>query len=263
MNLFDKTIDNSMKTNNTTNKIGILIPSTSKDREWTTYKETYLFVHTLKSFFTTYDSEHQYVFYIGIDKDDKIYDTEETITQLRNFVSIMKNASIEFLYMDGIPKGHLTVMWNRLFEKAYNDNCNYFFQCGDDIVFKTNGWINDCIKTLQNNNDVGLVGPINNNPRILTQSFVSRKHMDLFEYYFPPEIVNWFCDDWINEVYKGIRHFFPLRNHSCINVGGEPRYDINNEKYATQHDFIGKIKGMRAHCMEIVKRDLCKTIGKI
>lgn len=263
MSVFDKTIEDSVKTNNSTSKIGILIPSTSKGREWPSYKETYLFVHTLKSFFTTYNPEHQYVFYIGIDKDDRIYDKEETITQLRNFVSIMKNSTIEFIYMDGIPKGHLTVMWNRLFEKAYNDNCNYFFQCGDDIVFKTKGWINDCIKVLQSNNDVGLVGPINNNPRILTQSFVSRKHMELFDYYFPPEIVNWFCDDWINEVYKGIRHFFPLRNHNCINVGGNPRYDINNEKFANKEHFMTKVKEIRAHCMEIVKRDLCKTIGKI
>ena len=92
----------------------------------------------------------------------------------------MKNMEIEFIYMDGIAKGHLTVMWNRLFEKAFKDECDYFFQCGDDIEFKTKKWVNDCIATLQNSNDIGLVGPINNNPRILTQSFVSRKHMELF-----------------------------------------------------------------------------------
>ena len=31
-------------------KIGIIIPSTSNGREWTTYKETYLYNHTIKSF---------------------------------------------------------------------------------------------------------------------------------------------------------------------------------------------------------------------
>ena len=75
----------------------------------------------------------------------------------------------------------------------------------------------------------GVVGPINNNPRILTQSFVSRKHKELFGYYFPPEIINWFCDDWINEIYKKIGHFYPLTQHFCNNVGGQPRYEINNE----------------------------------
>ena len=33
-------------------------------------------------------------------------------------------------------------MWNILFKKAYNDNCDYFYQCGDDILFKTKGWNN-------------------------------------------------------------------------------------------------------------------------
>lgn len=33
MSVFDKTIEDSVKTNNSTSKIGILIPSTSKGRE--------------------------------------------------------------------------------------------------------------------------------------------------------------------------------------------------------------------------------------
>jgi hypothetical protein len=35
--------------------------------------------------------------------------------------------SINFTYMDNIPKGHLTVMWTQLFKKAYSENCDYFF----------------------------------------------------------------------------------------------------------------------------------------
>ena len=33
------------------------------------------------------------------------------------------------------------------------------------------------------NNDLGLAGPINNNNRILTQAFVSRKHMEIFGWF--------------------------------------------------------------------------------
>ena len=190
-------------------KIGILIPSTSKGREWNSYKETYLYYLTLKTFLITYDQEHTYNFYIGIDKNDKIYDNEKEKGQLKRFISIMKNVDIEFMYMDGIEKGHLTIMWNRLFKKAYDDNCDYFFQCGDDIDFKTKGWVNACIETLKKSNGIGMVGPMNNNAFILTQSFVSRKHMELFGFYFPEEIINWYCDDWINDVYKNINAFFP------------------------------------------------------
>jgi hypothetical protein len=244
-------------------KIGCIIPATSKDRVWTKIEESYLYQATLKSFVLTYDKEHQYIFYIGIDKNDPIYDNEDNKEKLRKFCSVMKNMEIEFIYMDGIAKGHLTVMWNRLFEKAFKDECDYFFQCGDDIEFKTKKWVNDCIDTLQQSGNIGLVGPINNNPRILTQSFVSRKHMELFGYYFPPEIINWFCDDWINEVYRGINHFYPLQKHLCINIGGQPRYNINNTIHTSQEHFDTSRQEMNMLCKSIVERDLERIRDKI
>ena len=237
-------------------KIAILIPSTSKGRDWASYRETYLYEKTIKTFLLTYDKEHECRFYIGIDEGDRIYDNEAVKDQITRFARVMKNVDIEFVYMTGMTKGHLTVMWNRLFEKAYADGSDYFFQCGDDIEFKTKGWINACIEALNTSNGVGVAGPINNHPRILTQSFVSRKHMDLFGYYVPPEIINWCCDDWINDVYKGIGAFYPLADHSCINVGGDPRYQINNDSTLTPLNFQQRLHGLRAHCKTIVDRDI-------
>ena len=60
-------------------KIGILIPSTSRNRNWSSWKETYLYSLTLKSFLLTYDKEHTYTFYIGIDRGDLIYDDETVV----------------------------------------------------------------------------------------------------------------------------------------------------------------------------------------
>ena len=238
-------------------KIGVLIPTTSNKREWNDIYESYLYNITLKTFLLSYDKENEYKFYIGIDKNDKIFDNIDEQQKILNFINIMKNVSLEFILMENIEKGHLTIMWNILFKKAYNEECDYFFQCGDDIEFKTKGWINCCIKTLQQNNNIGLTGPINNNPNILTQSFVSRKHMDFFGYYFPPEIINWFCDDWINEVYKKINSFFPLKQHFCINIGGKPRYEINNDSNFIS-DFNNKMIKTRKFCIKIVERDLKK-----
>jgi hypothetical protein len=238
-------------------KIGILIPSTSKGRNWTSYKETYLYNITLKTFLLTYDKEHTYEFYIGIDRGDTILDTEETKNEINKFKIVVKNINFDFIYMDGIEKGHLTVMWNRLFKKAIDNNCDYFYQCGDDIEFKTKGWINDSIKKLQENKNVGLTGPINNHPTLLTQSFVSRNHYTLFGYYFPEEIINWCCDDWINEVYKSINAFFPLKNHLCVNIGGEPRYVINNNS-AYYLNMENNTMLLRKQCAEIVKRDIMR-----
>jgi len=239
-------------------KIGIIIPSTSKGRSWASYKDSYLYTLTLKSLLLTYDKEHEYVVYVGIDKGDTLYDTDIFKESINRFVGIMQNVDVQFHYMDGIEKGHLTVMWNRLFDFALDDGCDYFFQCGDDVRFETKGWTNDCINVLDSTNGVGLVGPINNNPRILTQSFVSRKHKELFGYYFPPDIKNWFCDDWINEVYKKIGHFYPLRQHVCVNLGGKPRYDINNDSTFT-NDFKANMERMRVFCTKIVERDYARV----
>jgi len=238
-------------------KIGLLIPCTSNNCNWTKLEETYLYSCSLKTFLLTYNKEHTYTFYIGIDRGDRIYDDEAMKKAYKRFISVMKNVEIEFLYMDGIAKGHLTVMWNRLFEKAYADKCDYFYQCGDDIDFKTKNWVNDSIQVLREHDDIGMCGPMNNNNRILTQSFVSRKHMEIFGFYFPEEIINWFCDDWINEVYRNIGALFPLQNHycenKCINETG-CRYDVNNDT-DMQSDFSVKFHKLRQECTTIVNRD--------
>ena len=62
-------------------------------------------------------------------------------------------------------------MWNILFQQSYDENCEYFFQCGDDMEFKTKGWINDGIKILKMNNDIGITGPVNNNPSNINTSY--------------------------------------------------------------------------------------------
>lgn len=174
--------------------------------------------------------EHSYVFYIGIDSDDPMFSQPTIIQQFNRFVGIMKNVEIKFIPFDNIPKGHLTKMWNVLFKQAYEESCDYFFQCGDDIIFKTKHWINACIQVLQKNNNIGVTSPVCiNNQLILTQSFVSRKHMKIFGVYFPEEIINWGCDDWINIVYKP-DHYYPLMKYFCNNVGGKERYVVDNNQ---------------------------------
>uniref|UniRef100_A0AB39J7N0 Uncharacterized protein n=1 Tax=Florenciella sp. virus SA2 TaxID=3240092 RepID=A0AB39J7N0_9VIRU len=207
-------------------KIGLLIPCTSKNRNWTNIKETYLYNLTLKTFLLTSNKEHNYIFYIGIDKNDHIFDNSNYQQEIIKFTKVFKNVEFKFIYMDEAKKGHLTKMWNILFRRAYDENCEYFFQCGDDMIFATNGWVNDCIEILKKHKGFGLTGPINNNNRILTQAFVSRRHMEIFGWFFPEEIMNWCCDDWYNFVYAP-QLLFPLIQHFCDNKGGEPRYNID------------------------------------
>jgi hypothetical protein len=209
-------------------KIGLLVPCTSKGRQWTTIKQTYFYNLTFKTFLINQDKEHEYHFYLGVDNDDPIFNNVAEQGVIRRFTNIFKNIHIHFVVLN-IQKGYLTKMWNELYKLAYSDGCEYFYQCGDDIHFQTAGWVNDSINTLVLTNGVGLTGPINNNNRILTQAFVSRKHMEIFGYFFPENILNWGCDDWYNHVYQP-NHFFPLKNHFCSNEGGEPRYLIDGKR---------------------------------
>ncbi len=211
-------------------KIGLLIPCTSKNRNtWNKMEDTYLMTHSIETFLKTYSEEHEYIFYIGYDTDDRIYANKDEQDKIKVVFEKYDNIDIQYIPLINIEKGFLTKMWNLLFKKAYEDGCDYFYQCGDDICFKTEGWVNDCIKTLIKNKNIGLTGPINNNSAILTQAFVSRRHMLIFGWFFPEEIKNWYCDDWYNIIYKP-HHFFPLTKHVCLNNGGEPRYNIVNIK---------------------------------
>jgi len=196
-------------------KVGIIIPVTSRKTNWKTIQETYLFTHFSTSFNNTKCDQYEYIIYIGYDENDLIFDNDENI----NIIKKKINATVNFIKFNNIPKGYLTKMWNNLFDIAYNDNCDYFYQCGDDIYFLHKGWTSMSIKMLLKNDNIGITGPININGKqsILTQIFLSRFHKKVFGYFFPEEIKNTFCDDWINFVYKNNRTY-KLNNHHIINA---------------------------------------------
>lgn len=211
-------------------KVAFLIPITSNHRNWKNIVDCYLLNYTFKSFLNTKNNENEYAFYIGFDHDDTFFTNHiNELQQIFNDHSIKLNITL----YENIPKGHVTIMWNVLYQKAYDDNYDYFFQCSDDIEFRTQHWINDSIHALQSNDNIGVSGP--NNVDIgnttLTQAMVSRKHMELYGYFFPPYIVNYYCDNWISEVYFP-SHSFKLNHHYAPNLGGTPRYNVSWDKTA-------------------------------
>lgn len=234
--------------------IGILIPTTSHKRNWNNFEETSFYNIYLNSFLKTYSPSYSYVFYLIVDDDDPIFAKPITQEHIIQYVKQYENLSLKFLSTSDIPKGWVTKMWNRAFEEAYKDGCQYFFQCGDDICFETNGWVHESIQQLKQHNNIGLTGPIddgrfvNNNPIFMpggqrfihTQAFVSRKHMEIFGTFFPEQIKNWFCDDWITHVYYP-QHFYILKCY-LKNKGGEPRYDIETNCPWEQLISKGKIQ---------------------
>ena len=143
-------------------KIGILVPTSNKGKGWLKAQDTFLWNLLIRSFLNTTTDYHEYIFYIGIDPDDKIWTKTDNFKKLLDLKDKRKNIDFKFFLMKDIPKGHVTKMWNKLFKLAYDENCHYFLQCGDDIEFKSI-WIDDAIKILLNNNNIGLTGPVCSN----------------------------------------------------------------------------------------------------
>jgi hypothetical protein len=242
--------------------IGVLIPCTSKGRdEWVDIKSTYLYNMTVKTLFMTQNDCYDYTFYVGYDTGDRIFSNPAAHEEISRLSTVFKNMRFQFIDMKDVSKGHVTAMWNILFQRAYDTGCDYFYQCGDDIVFHTKGWTRDCIVKLESHDGYGLAGPINNNNRILTQAFVSRRHMEVFGFFFPEEIINWCCDDWYNETYYPT-HLFPLRSHYCTNNGGAPRYTINNDP-TYEADVANKTMRLRQETSVIAQRDRKVLVAKM
>ena len=217
-------------------KIGFLIPSTNRGLVCKTFKETPFYNLFLVSFLKTRSLDYEFKIYLVVDDDDPIYGNKNEMLAIKTFINSLEKVSIQVISSHGIQKGYVTAMWNRAFEVAYNDKCDYFYQVGDDIEIMDEGWEDVFIKQLKDLDDIGMAGPfdygrylweVNNKTRqkfILTQSFVGRSHYDIFGFYFNPRIKNWFCDDWITKLYFKVERAFFTPQLRIWNKGGAPRY---------------------------------------
>jgi hypothetical protein len=214
--------------------IAILIPTTSRGSNYETVEDTDLFSQTLHTFLLTKCPQHTYKFFIGIDSDDAFYMNptiqEQFRTHFREFFEIQ-------FYTVPPCKGNVVSVWNELFKiaiKSKTPKFHYFHQVGSDIHYLDKGWVSKSIEELESLKDIGVVGhtdwgrkQYDSEDSLLTQTFVSRKHFLIFGYYFHPYIKNWYCDNWITDIYKGANRYCQIP-HRIQNMGGEPRYKIDN-----------------------------------
>lgn len=223
--------------------IAFLLPITSNKSNWKIHTDSFLYLYLLPTLCETAPKDnYNYHFYFGIDRGEKIYTMDNLLEMVNYFASKYGfNFNVNIIEYENVKPGHLTKMWNILLDKAHQKKIhNYYYQCGDDIFFMDSGWLQESIRLLKLNNDFGISGPIVFNvikhtmreASILTQVLVSNKHYDIFGKMFPEELKNWYCDNWINYVYKN-GNVFKDKNHRCKNssveVTGE-RYKYSNNK---------------------------------
>lgn len=195
-----------------TNKIALLIPSTTRNIKHPTQFNINR-LPFLKTFLPTFlksinknTKNFRYIIYFGYDTHDAIYDNPIKFHLFKE--QVMKRLtgySVEIVYVRfELPIISLVDLWNQLFKRAYLEGNDYFYQLGDDIRFGPERWSSRFVRQLKKQKDIGVVGPHDTRHRfgtLLTQTFVSRKHYQIFGYYFPSTFLNVCCDDWITKVY--------------------------------------------------------------
>jgi len=227
-------------------KVAVLVPATSNRRNWKDFKHTDLYTNLFRSFFTTYNKNHTYTFFLGIDEDDKLYNDIDVIKEITQFINSMRGAEIHITKFGYEYKGKPCHIWNKLYEISLQCNNDYYLQVGSDIEFMDCNWCECMIEKLKENNDIGVVGlsdagrrQFNPTDSLLTQTMVSKKHYDIFSFYFPPELISWFSDNWIGDIYELYERKF-IVNQRIINCGGDPRYDVPQDCKIQYNNCINK-----------------------
>lgn len=225
--------------------IALLVPVCSRNQNYQTIEDIPFFKYLLPSFLKTYNPslDYNYTFYIGVDDSDDFYirNYDKFITMMK---SLIKDKNILYHYFAIKDCEHKPAqVWNKLFEYASTLN-DYFYQIGDDIIM-IDPWVDRFIEILSARENVGVVGPCNlinfnqrmgaGKPAVIENAFVSKKHYLTFGTFFNREIENWYCDDWITEVYK------PNYSTHCVDIKVENKIVDNRYNIKPIGD---KIRGL-------------------
>ena len=206
------------------NKIAFCIPTTSNDRDWSEFNESYLNRIIAKTIPKTYNIK----LFVGYDETDKLFSKPE------NRPDNIENILIEWIMFNENYKGNPCAIWNALGHEAVRQNYEYLFVCGCDISMPKNEiWLNIFLESLIKNKNIGYSAGWSNNDLIPTQFLIHKKHLEIFGWIYPPLIKNWFCDNWMSDLY-GNKYGNWLKEYHLLNVGGEPRYTPNNDKNLCQ-----------------------------
>ena len=208
----------------TLENVAFTIPTTCRGRDWKTIEESYLYSILLKSLSNSCP-DNDITLYIGYDVGDKIFDDTEN-----QFKINCKYHMFKFKWFSFTPDpGNVVKIWNNLARYAFQDGFDYVKIIGDDIRFPNDKyWLSSFIKQLKKNNNIGWSAGYSNNDLIATQFLIHRVHWDIYHHVFPEQLTNYYCDDYLNNLYpdkyKNWNRSFPL-----LNCGGEPRYIPNDD----------------------------------
>ena len=207
------------------NSTAFLVPSTTRNTDWISIEDTHLH-NTLLRTLDKHPPPVPISVFVGYDGDDPIYSQEEERMKLN---AIYMNFNIIWIPFQPDP-GNVVAVWNGLMKVAMKHGFQWFKILGDDIRFPNDSsWLRVFQKAIVKQNYIGWAAGWSNNDNIATQFLIHRTHWEIYEFVFPPQIKNFFCDDFLNEIYppqyKTWRKDYPL-----LNCGGAPRYNPRNDR---------------------------------
>lgn len=207
------------------NATAFLVPSTTRNTDWTKIEETHLY----NILFRTLDKYCPPVpisVYVGYDTDDPIYSIDEERLKMN---AIHMKFQIVWVPFQPDP-GNVVAVWNGLMKVAMEHGFQWFKILGDDIRLPNDpSWLRVFQKAITKNNYIGWAAGWSNNNDIATQFLIHKTHWEIYEFVFPPLIKNWFCDDWMNEIYPP-KYKYWRKDYPLLNCGGNPRYVPKNDR---------------------------------
>ena len=222
--------------------IAIMTATSSRGVKYPSTKSLSLFTTFLPSLVKTLDCGFQYVYVMGYDVGDAYYDSDaglnETVKWFEdNVKSVLFKNTIEInlllVKVDNVLKKPGPVFL-KIAKVAYDYGVHYFYRVNDDTEL-INRWPDIFVNALKSLPlQVGIIGPMckQGNVAILTHDFVHRTHMQIFEMnYYPPELVDWWMDDWMTTVYGINRTLQSKTVHVIHHESHGKRYDVEKSNY--------------------------------
>lgn len=201
---------------NTEKKLVIGVPTTSKGMKSFEEKHVLLtaLIPSLNATISATDlKEFKIVIMIGFDHGDLYFEDAKRRGDLKKMIKQVLSAEISVMFLRLKPLRRVAMTWNMIFSLARKHvRFDYFYQVNDDLTMQTGGWLNKFSAKLDENGGIGVAGPSDSFNgfacSLLTQSFVTNKHFEIFSgLMYPLAFRDWKSDRWLSFVYGRERTF--------------------------------------------------------
>jgi hypothetical protein len=191
-----------------------MLGSTSKKVASPSTDSMALFTLALPSIAKTVECGFRYTVFVGYDAGDPFYDTGAGAGALhdwfgRHVATPLADRGISVAIEAVRVENHASKpgpVFNALARHAQARDADFFYRVNDDTLMVT-PWASAFVCALCSfGPPYGVVGPVESiRVDILTHDFVHRAHLAIFDDYYPPDLSDWWMDDWISQVYGSAR----------------------------------------------------------